>query len=708
MGELLASTGDLPSASDLQPQAVLDLVELALVRQRPFGDSTYILQQYQASCLRRLRIIGVRLPGAQHLASVLETVDEEVIRRVTGNTVVRCAIQHAHTQVATDDVYGLPLDTCDEVFDIAAKHVHVGGRGTPLDDGPFQLPKLGDQQYHGWIWREDYPDDLFGRSFRFLIERNYGDALRTPGPDDIAALHNGEQLLRRLLPKLTPSALSHVHLVGLFPSIGYWRDKASSSQIRLGGSIFLGGSLLSSPWAVAEHILHEALHQKLYDFRHGHTLLEDDFAQRGAPRVRALWNPAQLNDANSWDAHRAFAAFHVYVQLYLLARVAEVRQSELEAIYGSMSGMISADRAFGRAWYLGEQLKESCWGVLGLAGQRLVDWLRSILETLEPNPPPRGARVHLLFDLYNREGKKVDAALRRSRSSTHPLSAEISSLARQELDAARGFLAEPAEGGQGNGLSALRERCESPDSAPRFSEIREAIAGRILAACDDRDRLTAPTLGGLHSSEFVDNLVTSSSRRLHELLNGLPSSVARAKERANTLRFSASCIDDVGRLLATLAAAVPIGGRILEIGTGVGVGTSWLCSGLGGRTDVEVVSVEMDADLSDAARQEKWPSYVNLLTADALMVCSTLGTFDLMFLDASPVKHGHLQETLALLRQRGVMVIDDLHSDLKNTAEQQAKKDVLRRDVLHHPALQALELDWASGVILATRVVDVN
>jgi predicted O-methyltransferase YrrM len=52
-------------------------------------------------------------------------------------------------------------------------------------------------------------------------------------------------------------------------------------------------------------------------------------------------------------------------------------------------------------------------------------------------------------------------------------------------------------------------------------------------------------------------------------------------ERANELGFEQSCEADVGRLLAVLAAGVPGGGRILEIGTGAGVGTAWMVEGIG-------------------------------------------------------------------------------------------------------------------------------
>jgi predicted O-methyltransferase YrrM len=183
----------------------------------------------------------------------------------------------------------------------------------------------------------------------------------------------------------------------------------------------------------------------------------------------------------------------------------------------------------------------------------------------------------------------------------------------------------------------------------------------------------------------------------------IPDGVAAAKQRANRLGRTNSCVDEVGRLLSVLAAAVAPGGRILEIGTSVGVGTAWITSGITTRTDVEVTSVEVDRDLAETAMEQPWPPNVRVMNADAVEVLGALGRFDLMFVDARPVKHGHMGAALAALRLGGVLVIDDLHVHMKNNEEQKAAKEALRRFLLSRSDLHATELDWASGVILATR-----
>lgn len=688
--------------STLQSSELLEVIEEALVRHRIFGDSAYILEQFQASSKRRLGVIATQLPSARRLLDVLERASDDSAYRVTGNTVVRCAIQHAHTQVETDTQYGLPLADCGAIFEATALHVEREKPGTPFESGSAWLPRLGDEPYQGWIWREDYPDEIFGRSLRFLIEQNYGDPLCTPSEDDLAALVRGERLLQTLMPLLAPSALAHAHLIGIFPHAGAWKDKASSSQIRLGGSIFLARSLMRSPWIVAEHLLHEALHQKLYDFRHGHTLLEPEFSNRGAPRVRSPWNPAQLNDANHWDTHRAFAAFHVYVHLAVMSRVAAERAAELEALYGPADGLIDSRKAFARAWYLGEQLKGESWSVLGPAGQRLVDWLMSILEALEPSPPPRGAYLHLVLDLYQREARKVDFTLRTSEPASSSLAGVLGPLANEEVETTRRVLSAVKADRQLDELNVALETFSYDDLAAEFSSVRAVIGRAFLAASPDGYALTADPSASEEPNDLVRQMVMRGSQRLHLTMENIPDAVAAAKRRAHRLRVTVSCVDGVGRLLAVLAAAVPPKGRILEIGTSVGVGTAWISVGLEGRTDVEVISVEVDGALTDAAMEWPWPAYIQVMNADAIDVLGTLGAFHLMFVDASPIKHGHMGAAIDALHPGGVMIVDDIHTDMKNFEIQKAHKDALRRFVLSHPDLRAAELDWASGVILAT------
>ncbi len=183
----------------------------------------------------------------------------------------------------------------------------------------------------------------------------------------------------------------------------------------------------------------------------------------------------------------------------------------------------------------------------------------------------------------------------------------------------------------------------------------------------------------------------------------MPAPVVAAQERARTAGFELSCDDGTGRMLAVLAAAVPEGGRILEIGTGVGAGLAWLVEGLGPRTDVEVVSVESDEPSATCAAEYAWPSFVRLMQGDIAELIGDLGTFDLIFPDAPAGKWTGLSKTIAALKPRGVLVVDDLIPKPDQPAEWTEYLNRTREKLLSHPNLVAVEIADLTGMIIATR-----
>ena len=74
----------------------------------------------------------------------------------------------------------------------------------------------------------------------------------------------------------------------------------------------------------------------------------------------------------------------------------------------------------------------------------------------------------------------------------------------------------------------------------------------------------------------------------------MPSLVREATARARREGFALSCDPAAGRLLAVLAACLPAGARVLELGTGTGVGTAWIASALLPQAGVTVITVEKD------------------------------------------------------------------------------------------------------------------
>jgi demethylmenaquinone methyltransferase/2-methoxy-6-polyprenyl-1,4-benzoquinol methylase len=184
----------------------------------------------------------------------------------------------------------------------------------------------------------------------------------------------------------------------------------------------------------------------------------------------------------------------------------------------------------------------------------------------------------------------------------------------------------------------------------------------------------------------------------------VPDRVQRAHGRGIALGFAQSCDSEVGRLLAVLAGGVGSGGRILEIGTGVGSGTAWIVEGLAGRDVVELVSIEIDEVRHRAAAADDWPAFVDLRLGDVLSLFGALGRFDVIFADAQGGKWDGLDRTIAALEPGGLLVVDDMRRPTVEIAsDQRAKTAQVRSTLLSDRRLLSIELDWASGVILARR-----
>jgi predicted O-methyltransferase YrrM len=158
-----------------------------------------------------------------------------------------------------------------------------------------------------------------------------------------------------------------------------------------------------------------------------------------------------------------------------------------------------------------------------------------------------------------------------------------------------------------------------------------------------------------------------------------------------------------GALLAALAAAKP-GGRLLELGTGTGVGTAWILSGMdaGARLD----TVDSDAELVGVARRHlARDPRVTFHVGDGAEVVGRLprAAFDLVYADAWPGKYTHLDEALALLRVGGTYLVDDLLPQESWPPGHAAKVPVLIGSLERRSDLVTVRLAWASGLLLAVR-----
>ncbi|MDQ0712944.1 putative O-methyltransferase YrrM [Streptomyces luteogriseus] len=181
----------------------------------------------------------------------------------------------------------------------------------------------------------------------------------------------------------------------------------------------------------------------------------------------------------------------------------------------------------------------------------------------------------------------------------------------------------------------------------------------------------------------------------------VPGRVLAAERLAAEAGFEKSCIAEVGRLLRTAAAAKP-GGVVAESGTGSGVGTAWLHSGLG--DGARLVTVERDEQLARrAAGVFADDSRVSVLTGDWRLL-EQHAPFDVFFCDGGG-KRDDPERVVELLAPGGILVLDDFTPSTEWPPRFEGEVDELRLFYLTHPDLDATEVltTPTSSAVVAAR-----
>ncbi len=202
----------------------------------------------------------------------------------------------------------------------------------------------------------------------------------------------------------------------------------------------------------------------------------------------------------------------------------------------------------------------------------------------------------------------------------------------------------------------------------------------------------------------------------------VPPLVLAAKESAKRLGFSlrpegnpagrqtagpSACLDTVGSLLRALAASRP-DGDIGEVGTGAGVGTAWLKSGMQGRA--RLVTIEVEGRLVQVAK-ELFAAHpeVRVVHGDWLDLMPEQGPFDLLFFDGGgrgALVPANWRAIAGLLKPGGVLVFDDLTPEALWPDSWHGKPDPKREFAFKSGYFAATELltGQSTAALLLTRL----
>jgi len=181
----------------------------------------------------------------------------------------------------------------------------------------------------------------------------------------------------------------------------------------------------------------------------------------------------------------------------------------------------------------------------------------------------------------------------------------------------------------------------------------------------------------------------------------VPEIVRRAFDVTLRAGYVSFCRNETGRLLAALAATRA--GTLAEFGTGTGVGTAWLRSGV--RSDAHILTAELDPKLAGAATEIFADDpQVDVRAAD-WETLKEEGPFSLLFLDSGNAEAVRVDAVADLVEPGGIVVLDDLTPCEQWPPVFHGRVDTLREEWLTDERFTTVEVMVASdaAALIATR-----
>jgi predicted O-methyltransferase YrrM len=181
-----------------------------------------------------------------------------------------------------------------------------------------------------------------------------------------------------------------------------------------------------------------------------------------------------------------------------------------------------------------------------------------------------------------------------------------------------------------------------------------------------------------------------------------PAAYRRILERSRAIGFSMNSDVLTGSLLRTLVASKP-GGRFLELGTGCGLGTSWMLDGMD--ETASLVSLDNDAGTQTIAREELGadPRVQFVLQDGARFLDQVAEGFDLIYADAWPGKYSTLERALVLVNPGGIYLVDDMLPQPNWPDGHGEKATALMERLTSLDDFHTARLDCSTGLIICVR-----
>lgn len=181
-----------------------------------------------------------------------------------------------------------------------------------------------------------------------------------------------------------------------------------------------------------------------------------------------------------------------------------------------------------------------------------------------------------------------------------------------------------------------------------------------------------------------------------------PAALDLILDEARSLGFSMNSTSMTGALLRVLAMSKRAG-QMLEIGTGVGVGTAWILEGMDFQS--RLTSLEKDDECLAVVRKVfALEPRVRFVQGDARSFLENDDhLYDLVFADSFVGKVEGLELALARIAPGGFYVVDDLLPQTNWPEGHGERVHELRECLSGDRRFTLVDMTWDSGVIIATR-----
>jgi predicted O-methyltransferase YrrM len=182
-----------------------------------------------------------------------------------------------------------------------------------------------------------------------------------------------------------------------------------------------------------------------------------------------------------------------------------------------------------------------------------------------------------------------------------------------------------------------------------------------------------------------------------------PAGLAAILDDTKRIGFGLASEPQAGSLLRALAATKP-GGRLLELGTGTGVGTAWMLGGMD--AGARLISVDSDPAVQEVARRHlgRDPRVTFHAGDGGMFLDDCREGFDLIYADAWPGKFTHLDRALSLVKPGGIYFIDDLLPQPSWPEGHAPKVPLLVANLEARREFVSVRLEWSSGLMILVRL----